>query len=74
MLDHLDVNGPCLEDFETIVVMFLSKKLSKRSQSCYLSERRYVYKMFLHVKLDDVDRIIIYDCEAIKGCRDMHSF
>lgn len=68
---QLDVHGPKLQDAET-VVRFLREKLSIRPKSCYSSERTPVDRTFWHVLEEDVDRETEYDCEPIKGCRDVH--
>jgi hypothetical protein len=65
------VSGPRLQDFET-VYRFLREKLSERPESCYSSERRPVDCTFWHVTEDDIDRETEYDCEPIKGYREMH--
>ena len=68
---QLDMLGPRLQDAET-VCQFLREKLSVRPESSYSGERRPVRRTFWHVLEEDVDRETEYDCEPIKGCRDMH--
>lgn len=68
---QLDVHGPRLEDAET-VVEFLREKLSERPRSAY-GDRRPVQRTFWHVLEDDVDRESNFDCDPIKGCREVHS-
>ena len=67
---QLDVNGPRLQDVET-VVEFLRSKLSERPKTSY-GDRRPVRRTFWHVRVGDVDRETEYECDPIVGCRDLH--
>ena len=68
---QLDVNGPPLQNAET-VVDFLICKLSERPESAY-GDRTPVSRTFWRIYDDEVDRVTEYDCEPIVGCRDLHS-
>lgn len=56
-----------------LVVFLLKEKLSGQPKSSYSSgSRRFVTHIFFHVKHIDVNRIIQYTCDAIKGIRDLY--
>ncbi len=53
------------------MVDLLHSHMSSRPKSSYSKERRTFNHVFWHVKLEDVDRLTKYNCEIVKGTRDI---
>jgi hypothetical protein len=68
---QLDVKSIKLQNAK-LVVFLLKEKLNGQPESSYSSGLRFVTHIFFHVKHVDVDRVIQYTCDAIKGIRDLY--